>query len=246
MHRNQLILILAAGLVLALVAPSAAQIKPQIAADLGVHSKYVWRGVAVNDGPVRQGSVSASLAGASIGIWANEDLDDTNTRSGDFTEVDSWVAYGLGVGLVGLDAGLLHYGYPDATGDTSEIYLSGSVSVLFTPCLTVYRDLDAVDGTYVNLGVSQGVPLGGAQTLDLDSSVGVGTQKNNQAYYAGADGGASDFAASASWTWEPVTKLAITPKVTWATLLGQTSDAVAAADGNTSALVGSVVASVSF
>ena len=239
-------IVLLAGMLMMLAAPSLAQLKPDLSADVGLFSKYLWRGLVVTDGPVLQPAASVGMSGMTIGVWANADLDDANDRSGEVTEVDAWVGYGMNLALVDVEAGVLHYGYPDAEGDTTELYATGSVGVLLSPTLSLYRDVDAVDGFYANLAVSHGLALSPATTVDLAAAIGTGDDSHNEAYYAGAGAGATDFSLSASWTWNPAPLLSITPQVTYVTLLGDASDAMDTAGADTDALAFGVSAGFSF
>ena len=231
-------------LTLSLAVPASAQLTPDVSAGAGLFSKYTWRGLVVTDGPVLQPTASLGLGTASVGLWANVDLDDANQRAGEITEVDAWLEYGLGLGLVDVAAGVVHYGYPDAEGDTTELYAVGSVGVLLSPTLSLYRDLDAVDGLYANLAISHGLALTPEHTLDLAAGLGLGDADHNAGYYAGADGGAADASLTASWTWQPLPTLSVTPQVSWVTLLGDASDAMDTAGADTDAVVFGVSAAL--
>lgn len=247
MTRNRILVpFLLATLALVLATPATAQMLPEVSAEASVYSKYVWRGLVVTDGPVLQPAATAGLGGASVGIWANTDLDDANARAGEITEVDLWLEYGLALGLVDLTAGLVHYGYPDAEGDTSELYAIGSAALPLSPTLSLYRDLDAVEGWYVGLALAHGLVLGPEHTLDLTASVGAGDENHNQAYYLGTGGGPADASLAASWTWSPVPRLSVTPQLAWVTLLGDASDAMDMAGGETSAVVLGITAGFAF
>ncbi|MCP4573073.1 MAG: hypothetical protein GY838_12020 [bacterium] len=246
MKRIHTIATLIAVVACCVAATAPAQLAPDVSADIGLFNKYVWRGLIVNDGPVLQPDAMIGLGGASIGAWANVDVDDVNDRSGEVTEVDTWIDYGFGVGLASINAGFVHYGYPDAGGDTSELYLVGSAGVLFSPTLSLYRDVDLAKGLYANFAVSHGLALTPAQTLDLTAAVGFGDDKHNQHYYAGSGSGTADLGLTASWTWAAAPLVSVTPMVTYTTLLGDASDAVDASGADTSAVVFGVMASFSF
>lgn len=230
-----------------LAAAASAQILPSVGADAALMSKYVWRGLVATDGPVLQPCGTVGLSGVTFGAWANLDLDDANLRSGEITEVDLWAEYGLGVGPAAVSLGLLHYGYPDAEGDTTELYAVGSLGLVpFCPTLSLFKDVDAVEGFYANLAIGHGLAVTPTETVDLSASLGLGDGKHNQAYYAGADGGGADLTLGASWTWRALPKISVTPSVLWTTLIGDASDRMDAAGAETTAVVFGATASFTF
>ena len=57
-------------------------------AEAGIYSKYIWRGLEVNDKGVSQPEVWVSLYGFEAGVWGNLELTDTLENKGKFIEVD--------------------------------------------------------------------------------------------------------------------------------------------------------------
>ena len=76
-------------------------------------------------------------------------------NSGEFTEVDYYFGYEgdvPGVDGVSFEAGVINYHFPSATCDTTEIYWGFGFDLPLSPSVTVYHDIDAIDGTYVSFG----------------------------------------------------------------------------------------------
>ena len=62
--------------------------------NLGVNSKYLWRGIEMNEDPVFQPEVKFGFKGFSATVWGNLELTSVHNGhgedgdSGDFTEID--------------------------------------------------------------------------------------------------------------------------------------------------------------
>ncbi|MCK4379240.1 MAG: hypothetical protein KAW01_07850, partial [Deltaproteobacteria bacterium] len=127
------------------VMPVQAEEKPAVSLDAEalIISKYVWRGLEVNEDFVLQPSITTAYGGFSFNVWGNMDLTnfgedecvytaDCDDRSGQFTEVDLTIDYTYSWEKFSLSAGVINYLFPnwDGSEDTFELYLSGSVDVL--------------------------------------------------------------------------------------------------------------------
>ncbi len=152
--------------------------RPTASAEIGVFNKYVWRGWELSDDSiVVQPSVTASYKGFSMNLWGNIDtaLDDRDPITKDqsvWNETDFTLSYDRTVGFVDLGFGYIYYGL-DGLEDTGEVYGSATLgSILFSPTLTVYRDIHAIPGWYLNLGLSYLIDLPKNATLDLSGSLG--------------------------------------------------------------------------
>lgn len=183
-------------------------------------SKYVWRGQNVTDDWVFQPGVSATYGGLTGGFWGNLDLTDENDESGEFIEYDWYVDYsGQITETIGYSVGGIYYYFPGGEA-TTEVYAGLSVDTIASPSLTVYYDIDEVEGAYVAFGVGhsfegEDLPCG----IDLSANLGWGDSSYNEAYW-GTDGGElNDLTLSAAFPFEigPVT---VTPSVHYVALLG--------------------------
>ncbi len=192
-------------------------------------SKYVWRGQNLVDDWVFQPGASVSCAGLTASIWGNLELTDETDHKGEFTEVDYALDYSgqvPGVEVLGFSVGVIYYDFPNTDFDgTTEIYWGLSLDVPASPSLTVYRDLDEVEGTYVSAGVAHSVesllefgsdmPVG----LEASASIGWGDSSYNEGYW-GTDGGElNDLVSSLAFPLE-IAGVSVTPRVSYIVLLG--------------------------
>jgi len=122
-------------------------------------NKYVWRGQNINDGSVLQTNVSGSAYGFTGSIWANIDLTDSSQtapdNAGEFSEIDYALEYSASVprlGALKFSLGLAHYLFPNTSyQSTTEIYAGLSLAAPLSPKITWYRDVNAIDGSYIQL-----------------------------------------------------------------------------------------------
>ncbi len=184
-------------------------------------SKYVWRGQNVTDDWVFQPGISAAYGGLTGGFWGNLDLTDENDESGEFIEYDWYVDYSGQVNdTVGYSVGAIYYSFPGGEA-TTELYWGLSFDVPASPSVTVYHDVDEIDGTYVALGVGhsfedlEDLPFG----VDLSASLGWGDSSYNEGYW-GADGGElNDLVLSVAFPLE-IAGVSVTPSASYIALLG--------------------------
>jgi hypothetical protein len=222
MNRNRALGLALGGLAcltvcLCLATNVAAQLTPEVSAEAAVLNKYLWRGGVMTDGWVVQPSVTLGLGGFEVNAWGNLDLDDVNDNRNNLSEIDYTAAYTLGMALVELSAGALHYAYPQNDFlATTELFVSGSVGVLASPSLGIYRDIDEGDGTYVQFGVGHALPIG-TTALDLAASLGWGDEKHNAYNYGAPTAGPADAGLTLSMD------IAVTPLLTVRPTLGYTA-----------------------
>jgi uncharacterized protein (TIGR02001 family) len=207
-------------------------------------SKYVWRGQNVTDDWVFQPGVSATYGGLTGGFWGNLDLTDENDESGEFIEYDWYVDYSGQVNeTVGYSIGAIYYDFPGGEA-TTELYWGFSFDVAASPSVTVYHDVDVIDGTYVALGFGhsfediEDLPFG----IDLSANLGWGDSKYNDGYWStttmpsiGSE--LNDLTLTAAFPFE-VGCVSVTPSVTYVALLGSDVSDVADDDSLVYAGVG--------
>lgn len=243
---------------LALLGPTAAAAMGPVdlGAEVGYFGRYLWRGLTLTDNAVLQPELSAGMGGFGLALWGNLDADNADGASG-FDEYDVTVSYGVGLPKASLDLGVVYYALPDASDqNTTEAFASASAGVLLSPTLTVYRDLDLVDGWYWEAGVGHGLPLSPGASLDLAARVGLGSAQYLNGYFPGAVSKAleagttassmTDLSFSLSVPWHPTPLATVTPSLSWSTLLEDASASVEDAGGDTDTVVWGVSAAVSF
>ena len=241
------------GLMMWTVAGSAWALGPVDAtAQLDYYSKYVWRGVVANSESVLQPSISAGLMGINASIWGNMDLTDVNGQQSEFSEIDYTVSYGVGLPMVSVEFGFIHYRFPDTGLDaTTELFASAELGVLFSPSIAIYRDIDEVEGTYISLGASHDIAAGEGLNLELSANLGLGSEGWTTGLFGAGPQPAdstdmTDLLLSVGAPFHPVPLLTVTPSVSYSTLLSGAKDAVDAADGDSDAFYFGVSGAVSF
>lgn len=147
---------------------------------IGVFNRYIFRGYELStDSIVIQPSITVSYYGFSLGFWANIDTDEQATQSfvperpgkKNFNETDITLSYTYPIGKLSLTGGYLYYGTEFAP-ETEELFVVIAYDTLLKPALSVYRDIGAFPGTYLNLSLAHSLPLYKSLTLDLGASAG--------------------------------------------------------------------------
>jgi uncharacterized protein (TIGR02001 family) len=256
--------ILSALVLLTYADPSAALGPLDVEAEIGLYSKYVWRGMIETDEAVLQPVLSADLLGFGAEIWTNLDFTDVNKDlenpdgyQGKFNEVSYTLSYGISLPVLQLGAGVVHYTYPNTQDNaTTELFASAGANVLFSPTLTVNYDIDEIDGGYFSFGLSHGVPMSPVADLDFAVALGYGTQDYVAGYFpfsatpdkalGPVDAGPTDFLATVSLPYRPLDIVTIRPSLSYMALLGDAQDVVEAAGGDKDAVIVGITAGPSF
>lgn len=212
---------------------------PSGSADVGLLSKYVWRGYALSDSSiVIQPSISAGYKGFGLNLWGNLDTDYYDIGK-DFNETDLTLSYDKSFDMVGLSLGYMYYGLEGE--DSQELYAGLSLDTFLAPTLTVYRDYDTFDSWYLLLGISHSFELTDELSLDLGGSI---------SYYSYDDTDYSelhDGLLSASMTFPIGEYFSLTPSLTYTFPLSSEAEIeLMDMDGDDSHFIAGVTFSVSF
>ena len=193
-------------------------------------SKYVWRGQDLVDDWVLQPGASIGYKGITASFWGNLDLTDENGNQGEFSEIDLTLDYSgqvPGIDLVSYSLGVINYDFPaSGADDTWELYWGFGLDVPASPSVTVYHDVDEVDGTYVSFGIGHSfenlfeIDSDIGVGLDLSASIGWGSASYNKFYWGPDKSELNDLVLSAALPFE-VAGFTITPKVNYITLMGE-------------------------
>ena len=195
----------------------AAKIGVEITADF--YSKYIWRGQNLSDDYVFQPCTSLSYGSITACIWGNWDMTSINDNDKQISELDYSIDYSNPVpGIDGLSysVGAIYYDFPGtAVPSTTELYFGLGLDVFLSPAIKVYRDVDEVDGTYVNFSVGHTVEeiakIGDTPiAMVTGASIGWGDSSYDK-YYWGVDSDKlNDIALSVAfpmeiggWTFKP-------------------------------------------
>lgn len=201
--------------------------------DLPVNSKYMWRGLELNEDPVFQPDVWISYKGFNLTVWGNMELTSIynghgeNGDPGDFTEVDYTLKYEGDFDKLNYSLGYIYYDYPHTAYDsTYELFGSIGYDVLLSPTLTVYRDLKEADGWYMSLGISHEVALPRVlnSTLTLSGAIGFSSENHTELYYGEGSNTCTDSLVSAALEIPVTGNIAIIPSVNYSALLGSVRD----------------------
>ncbi|HEX2999394.1 MAG TPA: hypothetical protein VHR86_04070 [Armatimonadota bacterium] len=199
---------------------SAGAVGPvDVSAEVSVMSKYLWRGVALNEDPVFQPSIMLGVGGVSFNIWGNMDLSDYQDKKFHLTETDYTLDYTLELPLLSLSAGALRYQFQDLPGytATTELYIGAESSLPGGPSLKIYQDVDKGEGAYVEAGVSHALPVTPFASLEMSASLGWGSSMHNRFNYGldGMGGAFTDFTLGAGLPIGLGETISVTPSFLW-------------------------------
>jgi hypothetical protein len=157
------------------------------AGSMGFYNRYIFRGYEIGkSGLVIQPSLSASYKGFSATFWGNVDTNVRNTTSAIFAnegrkmwdETDLTLSYTYPIKKMSLTGGYIYYALR-YTEETEEFFLALAYDMITKPTLTVYQDINAYKGTYLNLSFAHSFPLRKEITLDLGTSFGYFVGESN-------------------------------------------------------------------
>lgn len=229
MMRNTILVLVLICSVLACVGGLYAQDEashPSVGVATGYNSHYIWRGIALTDGPVMQSELSAEYKGLSFIAWNNMDLDSVNDLQWQVNEIDLIVGYDWSVRDFGLSVGVVHYTFPStAFAATTELYVGVSAPVPLSPTVTFNFDVDEVDGEYITFDVSHsfGLPTASEKitwSLDLGFGFGYGSADYNSGYFGVQRGGMVDYHPTVALPLS-IGKFTLTPAFGYSALGGQ-------------------------
>lgn len=183
-------------------APVNDESRPEVTAEAALVTAYVWRGQVYNNDFVIQPQLTISQYGVSFNIWGNYDLGkNVNGVSSDFSELDLSLAYTLPIAVnqMAFDVGVINYTFPNTLNSagtasaesTTELFIKATVLswtdyvVPVIPSVTIYGDVDEVNGTYTLFDVV--VPYEVSEYLSVEGgiSAGYGNTSYNDYYFGG-------------------------------------------------------------
>ena len=201
--------------------------------DQGVYDKYIWRGIQFNEEGVNQGSVDLSYDTGDYGTfgvnyWYNLDMDDENGTAGQISEADYTFYWNKDLGESGfnLELGFIYYDFSEVDlGSTKEVYAALGYDTFLSPSLTVYYDIEDVDGFYVELAVGHSFDLSEylveGSSFDLGASIGWADDDMASGYYGATDvtTGFTNYKLSAGLNIPVLDYFTITPSIAYYALL---------------------------
>lgn len=210
-------------------AAMAAEVTPSptaVTLDAAFLSAYMWRGQALNDEAVFQPAATVTKGMFTASVWGNYNLTDRVTgETADFSEVDVTLSLAGKFGPVGATAGLIEYVFPNQTAagaavqGTRELFLTLSCpDWVVVPSVSVYRDVDEVDGTYAVAGLTYTASMGEKLALAVSGSIGYGDKDYNSVYFGVEDAAWNDANVGLSLVWKVTGTMTIVPSVQYTTL----------------------------
>jgi hypothetical protein len=181
--KKRINIFMAAAALLAAVFGAASPASGQLASQVDVVSRYIWRGFdlfAPNNGAFQPSLTYAfGQSGWSANIWTSFALGDRSQYRAD-DEIDLTVTYAFKTPeSLALAVGFTHYGWYSTPrfslkrDTTQEFFASaGFPEFPLEPSLTVYYDVNLGSGLYALLKAGRTIPLGGAAELRLSAGLG--------------------------------------------------------------------------
>ena len=129
-------------------------------------------------------------------------------------------------GILSLSGGIIHYLFPN-TGlpQTTELYGAVGLDVLLSPTVTVYADVDEVNGAYMNLSLDHTFenvcePIEGVRvSVDVSAAAGFGSANHNAFYYGTATSAMTDLTFSAGFPISIGEHWTVTPAINYSTIM---------------------------
>lgn len=200
----------------------------EVSSNIGIYSKYIWRGFKLDNDPVMQSGIYASVKGLTVSVWGNLDINAEDDLNSD--EVDYIIDYTYKFDILSLSVGHTYYDFPPADTFSKEFYVGLGLDILSSPKLIWYRDYGdedsgGGDGSYIVLSLSHSIPLGNSPvSLDLSGHVGY----NDKLFIKGQGG---DAALSVGLTIPLTDKITFSPNINYSIPFGALKDSD---DGNQS------------
>jgi len=143
-------------------------------------NQYMFRGYQLGkDSLIIQPSLSASYRGFTATYWNNYDSHEKMTQNftpdtpgrSSFNETDLTLSYTYMLDKWSFTGGYIYYALRYAD-QTEELFGSISYDWFLKPTLSIYRDIRAYGGWYMNLSIGHSFPVYKEVTLDLGASAG--------------------------------------------------------------------------
>ena len=169
-----------------------------------VVSRYVWRGIMINDAPNVQPSITMSIGGFQLGLWGSSTLSKTNTTDDNYAfshEVDLSAGYchelasGLAIGVVATDyyfpnAGIKFGNFNDYDDENGAGAHTVEAGIIFTGPEVFPINVSAYMNVYNDEGHNSYFQIDYSTKLkdiDLDFIVGAAGGSDKNADYYGTD-----------------------------------------------------------
>jgi len=190
--------------------------------ELGGNLRYVWRGLALSDGPVLQPSAWVSLAGFTLTPWANFAFREGDAPTG-FNELDFTLDYSRDISNLTVNPSFSVYLYPNQADapPTGELALALSYPVGPVSIFTDHSvDLIATPGAYFgDAGLSFETELIPNLTVGASAHAGWASARFNEANFEVNHAALNVAGADLALTWSPGGRFYLRPHVAFSSLL---------------------------
>lgn len=201
------------------------------------YSKYIWRGMRLDNDAVFQPGFTIASNGFAVNVWGNFDLYRKDTLASN--EVDTTASYtrtfenvkigDFSLAPVTVTGGNIYYAFPETNAFTSEVFVGVTYGCFLSPGIAYYYDYidekqGGGDGSYLLLSLAQSFPLSNDYGITFDVSGHVGF---NSGDYIRGEGG--DYLAKAGFTIPLTDNLKVSPSVNYSVPFG---DLKSSSDGN--------------
>jgi len=187
--------------------------------------KYIWRGHNLQDDGVLQPSFTINKDNMKLSIWGNGELSDENGNDKDISEIDIVFDYGGDINLwdlsnVSYNIGVINYNYPGTNfASTTELYAGVSINILLNPSITIFRDIDETDGTYIQLKIGHDLEnVINDININLAMSLGWADGTYNKALWGTSGSDFNDFVFSAAFP-IPIKDWSLMPSINYVSLM---------------------------
>lgn len=189
---------------------------------LELASANEWRGTVLTDGLVFQPQVDFSLpSGTQLRVWGSFDLEDEGIN-----ELQLFLRHNFSVGLANATVGAIRYQREGSWSDTTELYGSFSTTIPMPFTVSIWKDIDAVDGFYARVGTGSNLPFISVPGTKMDASwrVWLGySDDEHAAYYGSVNGGVADLGGRVNFAFG-VGKAWVAPWLQYTTLVDSDFD----------------------
>ncbi len=162
--------------------------------DVGIVSKYIWRGYIQNEDFALQPDAYLTLGNFLASVWGSLDMTDRDDvridSQGDFSEIDYVLQYTIPANLLNLSFGYSLYTYPNTPDEirksTQEVYARGGFKVFLEPTVELFYDMDEVEGWYGRASATY-TQRQNSQEWKLRGSVGFASEEFANYYFGGRE-----------------------------------------------------------
>ncbi|MFH1360649.1 MAG: hypothetical protein ABIJ41_06385 [Candidatus Omnitrophota bacterium] len=207
-------------------------IELEVSGTMDLYSKYIWRGMRLDDDYVIQPGLAISGYGFEVSVWSSFDLDQDDALNSD--EVDTSITYthdfkdlalfGHNLDTISVTVGHIYYDFPGAGTFSKETVLGLAYDTLLSPSVTWYHDYSQEaqgggKGDYVVLDLSHSFDVIKEYGITFDLATHAGY---NRKLFINGEGG--DWGISAGLTLPLTKNLTLSPNVNYSVPLGDVED----------------------